>query len=234
MEYKFNHGDTYMNINKIALSLLLVTCATPIFATELRSIQLDEYNCEESSDIEVKACLETTLSKSVANLSETEYHFKKAIDDVQLTIESINALNAAFKQEKEAYALYSQQQCNFKVAIESNQNANTNIERLSLICQINAIDHRIESLTELTHDLVNDFVANKSPAAVSSDTPMTPYDEEQTSTTEYINPSDAGIQEVTEPTEVIEPVNEEFTHNVQSTDEGVPDVVPETEIEDDI
>ena len=223
-----------MNINKIALSLLLVTCATPIFATELRSIQLDEYNCEESSDIEVKACLETTLSKSVANLSETEYHFKKAIDDVQLTIESINALNAAFKQEKEAYALYSQQQCNFKVAIESNQNANTNIERLSLICQINAIDHRIESLTELTHDLVNDFVANKSPAAVSSDTPMTPYDEEQTSTTEYINPSDAGIQEVTEPTEVIEPVNEEFTHNVQSTDEGVPDVVPETEIEDDI
>lgn len=234
MEYKFNHGDTYMNINKIALSLLLVTCATPIFATELRSIQLDEYNCEESSDIEVKACLETTLSKSVANLSETEYHFKKAIDDVQLTIESINALNAAFKQEKEAYALYSQQQCNFKVAIESNQNANTNIERLSLICQINAIDHRIESLTELTHDLVNDFVANKSPAAVSSDTPMTPYDEEQTSTTEYINPSDAGIQEVTEPTEVIEPINEEFTHDVQSTDEVVPDAVPETDVEDDI
>jgi hypothetical protein len=223
-----------MNINKIALSLLLVTCATPIFATELRSIQLDEYNCEESSDIEVKACLETTLSKSVANLSETEYHFKKAIDDVQLTIESINALNAAFKQEKEAYALYSQQQCNFKVAIESNQNANTNIERLSLICQINAIDHRIESLTELTHDLVNDFVADKSPAAVSSDTPMAPYDEEQTSTTEYINPSDAGIQEVTEPTEVIEPVNEEFTHDVQSTDEVVPDVVPETDIEDDV
>ena len=95
---------------------------------------------------------------------------------------------------------------------------------------VNAIDHRIESLTELTHDLVNDFVADKSPAAVSSDTPIAPYDEEQTSTTEYINPSDAGIQEVTEPTEV----NEEFTHNVQSTDEVVPDVVPETEIEDDI
>ena len=95
-----------MNINKIALSLLLVTCATPIFATELRSIQLDEYNCEESSDIEVKACLETTLSKSVANLSETEYHFKKAIDDVQLTIESINELNAVFKQEKEAYTAF--------------------------------------------------------------------------------------------------------------------------------
>lgn len=71
-----------MNINKITLSLLLVACATPVFATELRSIQLDDYNCEESSDIEVKACLETTLSQSVANLSETEYHFKKAIDDV--------------------------------------------------------------------------------------------------------------------------------------------------------
>lgn len=230
MEYKFNHGDTYMNINKIALSLLLVTCATPVFATELRSIQLDDYNCEESSDIEVKACLETTLSQSVANLSETEYHFKKAIDDVQLTPESINELNAAFKQEKEAYAIYSYQQCNFKVAIESKQDVNANIERLSLICQINAIDHRIESLTELTHDLVNDFVADKSPAAVSSDTPIAPYDEEQTSTTEYINPSDAGIQEVTEPTEV----NEEFTHDVQSTEEVVPDAVPETDIEDDI
>lgn len=230
MEYKFNHGDTYMNINKITLSLLLVACATPVFATELRSIQLDDYNCEESSDIEVKACLETTLSQSVANLSETEYHFKKAIDDVQLTPESINELNAAFKQEKEAYALYSHQQCNFKVAIESKQDVNANIERLSLICQINAIDHRIESLTELTHDLVNDFVADKSPAAVSSDTPIAPYDEEQTSTTEYINPSDAGIQEVTEPTEV----NEEFTHDVQSTEEVVPDAVPETDIEDDI
>jgi hypothetical protein len=223
-----------MNINKIALSLLLVTCTTPIFATELRSIQLDEYNCEESSDIEVKACLETTLSKSVANLSETEYHFKKAIDDVQLTLESINELNAVFKKEKEAYTLYSQQQCNFKVAIESKQDVNANIERLSLICQINAIDHRIESLTELTHDLVNDFVASKSPAAVSSDTPMAPYDEEQTRTTEYINPSDAGIQEVTEPAEVIEPINEEFTHDVQSTDEVVPDAVPETDVEDDI
>lgn len=223
-----------MNINKITLSLLLVACATPVFATELRSIQLDDYNCEESSDIEVKACLETTLSQSVANLSETEYHFKKAIDDVQLTPESINELNAAFKQEKEAYTLYSQQQCNFKVAIESKQDVNANIERLSLICQINAIDHRIESLTELTHDLVNDFVADKSPAAVSSDTPIAPYDEEQTSTTEYINPSDASIQEVTEPMEVIEPVNEEFTHDVQSTEEVVPDAVPETDIEDDI
>lgn len=223
-----------MNINKITLSLLLVACATPVFATELRSIQLDDYNCEESSDIEVKACLETTLSQSVANLSETEYHFKKAIDDVQLTPESINELNAAFKQEKEAYTLYSQQQCNFKVAIESKQDVNANIERLSLICQINAIDHRIESLTELTHDLVNDFVADKSPAAVSSDTPIAPYDEEQTSTTEYINPSDASIQEVTEPTEVIEPVNEDFTHDVQSTEEVVPDTAPETDIEDDI
>lgn len=223
-----------MNINKITLSLLLVACATPVFATELRSIQLDDYNCEESSDIEVKACLETTLSQSVANLSETEYHFKKAIDDVQLTPESINELNAAFKQEKEAYTLYSQQQCNFKVAIESKQDVNANIERLSLICQINTIDHRIESLTELTHDLVNDFVADKSPAAVSSDTPIAPYDEEQTSTTEYINPSDASIQEVTEPTEVIEPVNEDFTHDVQSTEEVVPDAAPETDIEDDI
>lgn len=223
-----------MNINKIALSILLVTCATPIFATELRSIQLDEYNCEESSDIEVKACLETTLSKSVSNLSETEYHFKKALDDVQTSIESINAVNDAFRKEKEAYTLYSQQQCNLKVAIESKQDVNANIERLSLICQINAIDHRIESLTELTHDLVNDFVANKSPAAVPSDTPMAPYDEEQTSTTEYIKPSDAGIQEVTEPTEVIEPVNEEFTHDVQSTEEVVPDAAPETDVEDDI
>lgn len=120
------------------------------------------------------------------------------------------------------------------MAIESKQDVNANIERLSLICQINAIDHRIESLTELTHDLVNDFVADKSPAAVSDNAPMAPYDEEQTSTTEYINPSDAGIQEVTEPTEVIEPINEEFTHDVQSTDEVVPDAVPETDVEDDI
>lgn len=223
-----------MNINKIALSLFLATCATPIFAIELRNVQLDEYHCEEASDMEVKACLETTLSKSVANLIETEHYFNKAIDDVKLTPEANTELKTAFKQEKEAYTLYSQQQCNFKVAIESKQDVNANIERLSLICQINAIDNRIESLTELTHDLVNDFVADNSPAAVSSDTPMAPYDEEQTSTTEYINPSDASIQEVTEPTEVIEPVNEEFTHDVQSTEEVVPDAAPETDIEDDI
>ena len=225
MEYKINHGDTYMNINKIALSILLVTCATPIFATELRSIQLDDYNCEESSDIEVKACLETTLSRSVANLIETEHYFNKAIDDVQLTLEETNELKTAFKDEKESYAIYSQKQCNFKVAIEGKQDVNANIERLSLICQINSIDHRIESLTEFTNDLVNDFVASKSPVAVSSETPFIPYIS--------ANQSVPTIQEVIETTEVIKPTNEEFTQSVETTDE-VHENEMENEMENDI
>lgn len=223
-----------MNIKKIALSIFLATCATPIFATELRSIQLDEYNCEESTDMEVKACLETTLSRSVANLSESEYHFKKAIEESHLTPESATHLKNVFNEEKVAYASYSQKQCNFKVALEGQQNADAKLERLSLICQINAIDNRIEKLTEFTHDIINDFVASKSTEAAPSDTPLAPYDEEQTSTTEYINPSDSGVQEVTEPTEAVEPVNEDFTHDVQSPDEATPDVAPETEVEDDI
>lgn len=235
MEYKINHGDTHMNINKITLSLLLVACATPVFATELRSIQLDDYNCEESSDIEVKACLETTLSQSVTNLSETEYHFNKAIENVQLTPEATTELKTAFNDEKIAFTSYSQKQCSFKVAIEGKQDVNANLERLSLICQINAIDHRIESLTEFTHDIVNDFVADKSPESVASDTPLVPYVAEKADgTTEYINQADPTIEEVTEPSEVIEPTPEEFTHSVESTDEVVPDSVPETDIEDDI
>lgn len=44
-----------MNISKIALSLLITTCAAPVFATDLRSYQLADYNCEESSAIEVKS-----------------------------------------------------------------------------------------------------------------------------------------------------------------------------------
>lgn len=230
MEAKINHGDIHMNINKIALSIMIVACSTTVFATDLRSIQLDDYNCEESSEIEVKACLETTLSRGISNLNETEHYFNKAVDDVQLTPEESNELKIAFKDEKETYAIYSQKQCNLKVSIEGKQDVNANLERLSLICQINAIDHRIESLTEFTNDLVNDFVASNSPVAVSSDTPLIPYiSVKQDRTTEYINEADPTIQEVTETTEVIEPTNEEFTQSVETTDE-----VSENDMENDI
>lgn len=223
-----------MNINKIALSLLLATCAAPVFATDLRSYQLADYNCEESSAIEVKACLEKTLSESLAKLSESEHYFNKSVDSINLDQDSTTTLKKSFNEEKLAYKNYAETQCHFKITIESKQNPNADIERLALICQINTIDSRIEGLTEFTHDLTNDFVASKSPESVSSDTPLVPYvAAKPDGTTKYINQSNPKDQEVNEPTEVLEPTNEDFTHAVGS-DEVAPDVVPDTIVEDDI
>lgn len=227
-----------MNINKIALSLLIAACATPVFATELRSIQLDDYNCEESSDIAVKACLETTLSRSVANLSETEYHFKKAIEDnSNISVEAANTLKNIFNEEKTAYTAYAEKQCNFKVAIESQQNPDAKIDKLSLICQINALDNRIEKITEFTHDIVNDYVAHKTASDESDNELAAPADDQvEESTTEYINPENASMEEVTEPSEVVEPTNDTDTSIIESTDVAVPDTESDSDadIENDI
>lgn len=218
-----------MNISKIALSLLITACAAPTFATDLRSYQIFEYNCEESSDIEVKACLETTLSENVAKLSESEYYFNKAVDNANLDVESNAELKKSFEAEKFAYKNYTDNQCNLKIAIETKQNANANIERLAIICQINAIDSRIEALNEFTNDITNDFIASKSPESMPSDTPITPYIEKEKNETQ-----DANINEVTEQAPVID---ETFTHPVESTDEVVPSTdtaTDETDVEDDL
>jgi len=227
-----------MNIKKIVFSAFLIASATPVFATELRSIQLDDYNCEESSDIAVKACLETTLSRSVANLSETEHHFKKAIEDnSNISVEAANILKNIFNEEKAAYTAYSEKQCNFKVAIESQQNPDAKLEKLSLICQINAIDNRIEKITEFTHDIVNDYVANKTASDESNNDLSAPADDAvEESTTEYLNPENASMEEVTEPSEVVEPTNDVDTTIIESTDATVPDTESDSEsdIENDI
>lgn len=215
-----------MNISKIALSILITTCAAPVFATDLRSYQLADYNCEESSAIEVKACLETTLAESLAKLSESEHYFNKSVDDINLDQDSTTTLKKSFEEEKMAYKNYAETQCNFKIAIESKQNPNADIERLALICQINTIDSRIEGLTEFTHDLTNDFVASKSAESVSSDTPIVPFVEENTETVQ-----EAPINEVTEQTPV---VDEDFTKSVQSAEEVVPITNNETDVEDDL
>lgn len=223
-----------MNIKKIALSVFLATCAAPVFATELRSIQLDEYNCEESTNIEVKACLETTLSNSVARLSETEYHFKKAIEESQSTPEASTNLKNVFNEDKEAYESYSQKQCNLKVTIEGLQNPDANLERLAILCQINAIDNRIEKITEYTHDIVNDYVASKATVTETSDKPVLPYAAEAPDgTTDYISTDNPPIEEVVEPTEVI-PDNEALTPANESPNDVTPDASPENDIEDDI
>lgn len=223
-----------MNIKKIALSVFLATCAAPVFATELRSIQLDEYNCEESTDIEVKACLETTLSNSVARLTETEYHFKKAIEESSITPEASTNLKAVFNEDKEAYTSYSQKQCNLKVTIEGLQNPDANLERLAILCQINAIDNRIERITEYTHDIVNDYVASKATVIETSDKPVLPYAAEAPDgTTDYISTENPPIEEVVEPTEAI-PDNEELTPMNEKPNDVTPDIVPENDIEDDI
>lgn len=223
-----------MNIKKIIFSAFLITCTTPVFATELRSIQLDDYNCEESSDMEVKACLETTLSRSIANLSETEYHFKKAIEDnSNISVEAANTLKNIFNEEKTAYTAYSEKQCNFKVALESQQNSDAKIEKLSLICQINAIDNRIEKITEFTHDIVNDYVANKTSSNESNNDIAAPANDQiEESTTEYIKPENDAMEEVTEPSEVIEPTNDTDNSIIESTDVTVPDT--DNDIENDI
>lgn len=217
-----------MNIKKIALSMFLATCATPVFATELRSIQLEEYNCEESTDIEVKACLETTLSQSVARLNETEYHFKKAIEESHLTPEAVTNLKNVFNEEKEAYTLYSQKQCNLKVAIEGLQNADANLERLSIICQINAMDNKVEKLTEFTHDIINDYVSSKTSVMETTDKPVIPYPAEAPDGTTTYSNTDNQPSEIVEPIEVV-PDSETLTPTDQT-----PTAVFDTDVEDDI
>lgn len=217
-----------MKISKIALSLLIATCAAPVFATDLRSYNLSDYNCEEGSDIEVKACLETTLSEKVANLSEVEYHFNKAVDDARLSTEATADLKKLFGEEKEAYKLYGEKQCNLKISIESKQNTDIKLERLVVICQINTLDNRIDALKEFTNDLTNDFIASKSPEDEPSNTPIkTEQEQSQTEKTEYINPndsvSDMNSKEDEDRTEIIDN-SESFTHGVKSTDQVPSDV----------
>lgn len=159
-----------MKMNKIALSIIIAILAAPVFASEFKSYQLSDYNCEEGSLIEVKACLETTLAEKNANLSEAEYHLKKAITDIQVNDENAKDFKSIIADEKSTFKMYSEQQCELKVAIERVQNNTIDVERLSLICQINAIDHRVESLTEMTNDLVNAFVNKNSEIVKSTDT----------------------------------------------------------------
>lgn len=147
-----------MKINKIALSIIIAISATPVFASEFKSYQLSDYNCEEASVTEVKACLETTLAERNANLSESEYHLKKAINDIQYNDEDKINLKSLLADEKVAFKTHAEQECELKIAVESLQNKNINADRLSLICQINAIEHRVEVLTEMTNDLVNTLV----------------------------------------------------------------------------
>jgi hypothetical protein len=160
-----------MKMNKIALSIILTISAVPVFASEFKSYQLSDYNCEESSVTEVKACLETTLAEKNANLSEAEYHLKKAINDIQFNNENKNDLKSLIADDKISFKSYAEQDCELKVAVEGLQNKTLNVDRLSLICQINAIEHRVEVLTEMTNDLINTFVDKnsefvKSPSSV--------------------------------------------------------------------